>query len=227
MLSRLHNEVNMNECLWSYYIMQDLKLTLWWRQLLFSVPPNQLVSYVDSGWCTHVWAHMRIIYWMIEDCCVSMALSQLGCFSVSVSEQNPRSCDPGRWYMLITLHFAQPSLCWSLYILFRLQLRSVLSPGSIENASKGQLHTCCHTVGTLLLQTPRAFLSTALFSWVLDGKGCRRSWGRTTAVNRGGAPGWWASLMSFILRNERRLRTVRRVPNFPVFLRMWPRVSVC
>lgn len=223
MLPRLHNEVNMNDCLWSYYIMQAQKPTWWWRQLLFSVLPTARFS-CGFWWCTHVWAHMRIIYWMFEGCRVSMALSQLGCFSVSVSEQKPRSCDPGRWSVLIALHFAQPSLRWSLYILYRLQLRSALSPGSIENASKGQLHTCCHTVGTLLLQTPRAFLSTALCSWALDGKGCRRSWGRTTAGNGEGALGWRASLGSFILRSERRLRTVRREPN--LFLRMWPRVSV-
>lgn len=98
-----------------------------------------------------------------------------------------------------------------VYILYRPRLGFVLSAGSIEKASEGQPHTCCHTVGFSVVkfssQTPPpppcSSVSSLLYA---PGSGM--------GTGGGGAEGWsrqnntseWASLMSFILGSERRWR---------------------
>lgn len=164
---------------------------------------------------------------ILKTCVFFLAVhsAQWECFlSSCLSGQQQRSADTGWPYILIALHFAQPPLWWSLYILYRPQLRFVLSLGSIENASKGQFHTRCHTVSFGVVEFfsphPRALLSAALFSWLWDGNRCWRSWGWLRQDNTSewkGALGWWTSLTSFILSSERRWSSVRWVPSFPVF----------
>lgn len=131
----------------------------------------------------------------------SAIFSPAGMLSL-VTEQKPRSGGTGWWYILITLSFAQTSLQASLYILLKPQLKFVLSPGSIETVSKGQLHTCGCTVRFSAVEffsqaphLPHALLSAALFSWDgfgmgMSGGGVEGDWSRITAVNEWGLSGY-------------------------------------